>query len=187
MPYLRWLHALAHPETKPLDAIAGAELAAGDRPPVEVLRPVAPGALSRSLAIRHVDAGSCGGPEAELSLLSSPVYDMSRFGFSFTASPRHADLLLVTGTLTEEMVPVVAETYSAMPAPRRVVACGACGDPAACPLASGRDAAADLRQVIPVDVFVRGCPPSPAALLAGLFAAAGRRVRGLDALMAEGD
>jgi membrane-bound hydrogenase subunit mbhJ len=139
----------------------------------QLLRGLPPGALRTSLAIRHIDVGSCGGPESEIGLLSAPPYDISRFGFVFTPSPRHADLLLVTGSLTPEMEPVLRETYAAMPEPRRVVALGACAG-AGCPLARAPEAVARLQEVVPVDVFVPGCPPPPAAIIAGLFAAVGR-------------
>jgi Ni,Fe-hydrogenase III small subunit len=146
--------------------------------PVEVLRPCPRGALARSLAIRHIDVGSCGGPESELALLASPRYDLSRFGFVFTPSPRHADVLVVTGSLTPAMAPLLRETYDAMPDPRRVVVLGACGG-AGCPLAQAPEATAAIARLVPVDVFVPGCPPSPAAILTGLFAAVGRSAPGM--------
>lgn len=131
--------------------------------------------MARSVAIRHVDAGSCNGCESEISLLSSAVYDLSRFGFSFTPSPRHADILLVTGVITQAMVPMLKETYEAMPAPKRVVAVGGCpmgGDV----FAGAPGVIGDLSKVLPVDVWVPGCPPSPARILAALLEAAGRPV-----------
>jgi membrane-bound hydrogenase subunit mbhJ len=177
--YTRWRRALPRPATDRFPAVAAAGLFPPDARPVEVLRTAPPGRLATSLAIRHIDVGSCGGPESELSLLTAPPYDISRFGFTFTPSPRHADLLLVTGSLTAAMEPLLRETYEAMPAPRRVVVVGACGAWAGCALARGPEATAAIARVVPVDVFVPGCPPAPAAVMAGLFAAVGRWAPGL--------
>lgn len=129
--------------------------------------------LSRSLAIRHVDAGSCNGCESELSLMNSAVYDLTRFGITVTPSPRHADLLLITGVVTAAMVPVIRTAYAAMPEPRRVVAVGACaaGDS---PFAGQRGVALSLDGIVPVDVRVPGCPPDPGAILEGILVAMGR-------------
>lgn len=139
------------------------------------------GPLARSVAIRHVDAGSCNGCESEISLLSSAVYDLSRFGFSFTPSPRHADILLVTGVITQAMVPMLKETYLAMPAPKRVVAVGGCAMGGEV-FAGAPGVIGDLSRVLPVDVRVPGCPPSPARILAALLEAAGRPVKGTPVL-----
>ncbi|CAB1127537.1 NADH:ubiquinone oxidoreductase [Candidatus Hydrogenisulfobacillus filiaventi] len=130
-----------------------------------------PGPLRRSLAVRHVDGGSCNGCESELSLLPSPVYDFSRFGFVFTPSPRHADVLVVTGVITPALAPVIARVYGEMPGPKAVVAAGDC--------ALGRGELGEagwerLETLAPVAVRVAGCPPSPDALLAALLAVAGR-------------
>lgn len=173
MLYTRWRHALPRPETTRFPAVADPRLFPPGARPVQVRSPVAPGRLSTSLAIRHIDVGSCGGPESEITLLSAPPYDISRFGFAFTPSPRHADLLLVTGSLAPAMEPLLRETYAAMPEPRRVVVAGACGS-ARCPLLNAAEATAAIERVVPVDVFVPGCPPCPAAILVGLFAAVGR-------------
>jgi membrane-bound hydrogenase subunit mbhJ len=125
----------------------------------------------RSLAVRHLDAGSCNGCEAELSLLGSPVYDWSRFGFGFTPSPRHADILVVTGIVTEAMVPSIRATYEAMPEPKRVVAVGGCAiDGLGGLFHQVPGAVGDLDAVIPVAARIPGCPPSPNDLLAGLLA-----------------
>lgn len=129
--------------------------------------------LALSLAIRHVDGGSCNGCESELSLLNSAVYDLTRFGITVTPSPRHADLLLITGVITEAMVPVIRTTYNAMPEPRRVVAVGACASGAS-PFALGPGVRLSLEDVVPVDVRVPGCPPDPAAILDGILVAMGR-------------
>lgn len=174
MLYTRWRRALLKPETTRFPAVADARLFPPGARPVEARAARAAGPLRTSLAIRHIDVGSCGAPESELSLLSAPPYDISRFGFSFTPSPRHADLLLVTGTLTPAMTPLLRETYLALPEPRRVVVLAACGT-ACCACARADEATAEIAAVVPVDVFVPGCPPCPAAILVGLFAAVGRR------------
>ena len=127
----------------------------------------------RSLHVRHVDAGSCNACESEIKLLTSPYYDMHRLGIFFTPSPRHADLLLVTGPVTRAMEAPLRRAYEAMPDPRLGVAVGAC----ACdgglfgPSAFTRGG---LSRVLPVDVFIPGCPPSPLTLLHGLLLALGR-------------
>ena len=129
--------------------------------------------LGRSLHIREVDAGSCNGCEVEIHGLNSPVYDLERFGIHFVASPRHADMLLVTGPVTRNMELALEKTYAATPDPRLVVAVGACGcsggifgvNYATCGAVDG---------VIPVDVYIPGCPPNPHALLHGILLAMGR-------------
>ncbi len=129
--------------------------------------------LGRSLHIREVDAGSCNGCEVEIHGLNSPVYDLERFGIHFVASPRHADMLLVTGPGTRNMELALRKTYDATPEPRLVVAVGASGcgggifdrNYATC---GGVDS------VIPVDVYIPGCPPNPHALLHGILLAVGR-------------
>ena len=121
----------------------------------------------RSLAVRHVDAGSCNGCEHELTLTSSPYYDLDRFGFGVVASPRHADVLLVTGVVTTRMAEPLRTAYAAMPLPRRVVALGDCA--AGCGiLGSAAELAGPLAAVVPVDLTIRGCPPSPDTIAAGL-------------------
>lgn len=127
----------------------------------------------RSLAIRHIDTGSCNGCESEISLLATPAYDFSRFGFSFTASPRHADLLLVTGVVTEAMVPVLRATYEAMPGPKLVVAAGACAIDG-CVFRGAPGVVGDLSRILPVAATVPGCPPSPEDLLQALLLVTGR-------------
>ncbi len=125
--------------------------------------------LGRSLSLRLVDAGSCNACELELNALSNPYYDLERFGLRFTASPRHADVLLVTGPVTKNMREALLRTYDAMPAPKWVVAvgdCAACGGLYAEGYACERGADA----VFPVDLRIVGCPPSPNQLLEGLLA-----------------
>lgn len=129
--------------------------------------------LKRSLAIRQVDAGSCNGCELEIVALNNPVYDLERFGIHFVASPRHADMLLVTGPVTRNMELALAKTYQAMPEPRVVVAVGACGISGGI---FGKNYASlgGVDNVVPVDVYIPGCPPRPQALLHGILLAVGR-------------
>jgi Ni,Fe-hydrogenase III small subunit len=125
--------------------------------------------LGRSLSLRLVDAGSCNACELELNALSNPYYDLERFGLRFVASPRHADVLLVTGPVTKNMREALLRTYDAIPAPKWVIAvgdCAICGGLYADSYACERGAAA----VLPVDLRIAGCPPSPNQLLEGLLA-----------------
>ena len=115
---------------------------------------------SGSLQVRHVDAGSCNGCEHELQAASSPFYDLARFGFSITASPRHADVLLVTGPVTNRMRVPLETAYRAMSEPRIVAALGDCAL-GACPLGDPGEYAGRLEDVLPVDVRIPGCPPDP--------------------------
>jgi Ni,Fe-hydrogenase III small subunit len=129
--------------------------------------------FGRALGIREVDAGSCNGCEIEISGLMSPVYDSERFGFHFVASPRHADLLLVTGPVTRNMEVPLRKTFEATPSPKLVVAVGDCAH--TCGVFKGSYAVAgSVDQIIPVDVFVDGCPPEPADILRGILTALGR-------------
>jgi len=129
--------------------------------------------LGRSLAIREVDAGSCNGCEVEITMLSSPVYDLERLGIHFVASPRHADMLLVTGPVTRNMELALQKTYRATPSPKVVVAVGICGISGGI---FGRTYATvgSIDEVLPVDVYIPGCPPRPHALLHGILLAVGR-------------
>ena len=129
--------------------------------------------LGRSLHIRKVDAGSCNGCEIEIVGLNSPVYDVERFGIHFVASPRHADLLLVTGPVTRNMELALRKTYDAMPAPRLVVAVGACGCSGGI-FGKNYATVGGVDAVLPVDVYIPGCPPNPHALLHGILTAIGR-------------
>jgi Ni,Fe-hydrogenase III small subunit len=129
--------------------------------------------LGRALAIREVDAGSCNGCELEIGGLTGPVYDCERFGIHFVASPRHADLLLVTGPVTRNMEVPLRKTYEATPEPKLVVAVGDCAR--TCGVFRGSYAiAGSVDRVVPVDVFVAGCPPEPVDILRGILAAVDR-------------
>ena len=126
--------------------------------------------LGRALAIREVDAGSCNGCEIEISGLTGPVHDSERFGIHFVASPRHADMLLVTGPVTRNMEIALKMTYDATPDPKLVVAvgeCGACGGEFGCSYAS----LGAVGNVIPVDVVIHGCPPAPTDIIRGILSA----------------
>jgi Ni,Fe-hydrogenase III small subunit len=124
--------------------------------------------LGRSLAIRAVDTGSCNGCELEIHALSNAFYDIERFGIRFVASPRHADVLLVTGPVTHNMREALERTYAATPAPKWVVAVGDCG--AGCGVfADSYACVGTVSKVVPVDLVIRGCPPTPADLLQGLL------------------
>jgi Ni,Fe-hydrogenase III small subunit len=128
------------------------------------------GRRPRSLALRHVDAGSCNGCEHELGLATSPRYDLERFGLDIVASPRHADVLLVTGPVTTRMATALRTAHDAMPEPRLVAAlgdcalgCGILGDPA--------ELIGALQEIVPVDIRIPGCPPTPDAIAHHLLAA----------------
>ena len=125
--------------------------------------------LGRTLSIREVDAGSCNGCELEIHALSNIVYDLERFGLRFVASPRHADVLLVTGPVTTNMRAALERTYEATPGPKWVVAVGDCARDGGA-FAGSYACVGGVSAVLPVDLHVRGCPPSPIALLKGLLA-----------------
>ncbi|OGQ78896.1 MAG: hydrogenase [Deltaproteobacteria bacterium RIFCSPLOWO2_12_FULL_60_19] len=129
--------------------------------------------LGRAVGIREVDAGSCNGCEIEITGLTSPIYDLERFGLCFVASPRHADMLLVTGPVTRNMEVPLRKTYEATPDPKLVVAVGDCAK--TCGVFQGSYAVVgSVDAVIPVDVFVHGCPPEPSDILRGILAALDR-------------
>jgi Ni,Fe-hydrogenase III small subunit len=129
--------------------------------------------LGRSLHIREVDAGSCNGCEVEIIGLTSPYYDLERFGLHFVASPRHADCLLVTGPVTRNMAEPLRLTYEATPEPKIVIAVGDCARD--CGVFKGSYAVAGkVADIIPVDVIVPGCPPEPADILRGILTALDR-------------
>jgi len=125
--------------------------------------------LGRSLSIREVDAGSCNGCELEIHALNNAFYDIERFGLRFVASPRHADVLLVTGPVTKNMREALLRTYNATPDPKWVVAIGACAVDGGI-FAGSYAVEGGVKNVIPVDLHIRGCPPSPTELLKGLLA-----------------
>src|SRR5512143_3579617 len=133
------------------------------------------GRLGRSLHVRQVDAGSCNGCELEIVATTNPVFDLERFGIHFVASPRHADLLLVTGPVTRNMEIALRRTYEAAPEPRIVVAVGACGCSGGIFGEGTYAAVGGVDRVVPVDVYIPGCPPRPQAILNGLLVAMGRR------------
>jgi len=132
--------------------------------------------LGRALCLRHVDAGSCNGCELEIHALNNPYYNLEGAGIRFVASPRHADVLLVTGPVSVNMEEALLRTYDATPDPKLVIAVGDCG---ACGGIFGESYASrgSVSKVIPVDVTVPGCPPSPLAILRGLLAATQRSLR----------
>jgi Ni,Fe-hydrogenase III small subunit len=125
--------------------------------------------LGRSLSIRAVDAGSCNGCELEMQALSNAFYDLERFGLRFVASPRHADILLVTGPVTKNMREALERTWQATPNPKWVVAVGDCAVDGGL-FADSYACVGGVSQCIPVDLHIRGCPPTPLDLLKGLLA-----------------
>jgi Ni,Fe-hydrogenase III small subunit len=144
------------------DAAAMSELAAS-------LERTAKRRLGRSLSIREVDAGSCNGCELEIHALGNAYYDVERFGLRFVASPRHADVLLVTGPVTKNMKEALERTYRATPDPKWVVALGDCALDGGC-FAGSYAVVGAVSAVIPVDLHIPGCPPAPVAILKGLLA-----------------
>jgi Ni,Fe-hydrogenase III small subunit len=124
--------------------------------------------LGRSLSIREIDAGSCNGCELEIHALNNAYYDVERFGLRFVASPRHADVLLVTGPVTKNMQEALRRTYEATPDPKWVVAVGDCALNGGC-FAGSYAVAGGVSEVLPVDLHVRGCPPTPTDILRGLL------------------
>ena len=125
--------------------------------------------LGRSLSIREVDAGSCNGCELEIHALNNAFYDLERFGFRFVASPRHADVLLVTGPMSKNMREALERTYNATPEPKWVVAVGDCAVDGGL-FAGSYAVLGGVKEVVPVDLHLRGCPPRPTDLLKGLLA-----------------
>jgi Ni,Fe-hydrogenase III small subunit len=152
-------------ETGPLaDPSASAELAAL----AERLGHASRRRLGRSLSIRQIDAGSCNACELEINALSNSYYDLERFGLRFVASPRHADVLLVTGPVTRNMQEALERTFQATPSPKWVVAAGDCAG--GCGMFSDSYACVgSVAKVIPVDIHIAGCPPTPLQLLSGLL------------------
>ena len=130
--------------------------------------------IGRALTIRHVDAGSCNGCELEIHALANPYYNIEGLGIKFVASPRHADLLLVTGPVSKHMAIALARTYDATPEPKLVVAVGDCGCTGGI-FGESYASVGRVANVIPVDVEIPGCPPTPTALLSGILAAIAAR------------
>jgi Ni,Fe-hydrogenase III small subunit len=124
--------------------------------------------LGRSLSIREVDAGSCNGCELEIHALNNAYYDLERYGIRFVASPRHADVLLVTGPVTKNMREALERTHNAVPGPKWVVAAGDCAIDGGC-FAGSYAVEGGVAAVLPVDLRIPGCPPTPLALLTGLL------------------
>jgi len=152
-------------ETGPLaDPEASAELAAL----AEQLGRASRRRLGRSLSIRQIDAGSCNACELEINALSNSYYDLERFGLRFVASPRHADVLLVTGPVTRNMREALERTYQATPSPKWVVAAGDCAGGCGV-FADSYACVGSVAKVIPVDIHIAGCPPTPRQLLSGLL------------------
>lgn len=133
--------------------------------------------LRKSLYIRHIDAGSCNACESEILSLSNPYYNFHRLGIFFTDSPRHADVLLVTGIVTKAMKNILIETYEAMPRPRLVIASGVCAINGGLFQSSPRFAGR-VKDFLPVDVEIPGCPPNPFALINGLIIAVNKQREG---------
>ena len=129
--------------------------------------------FSRSLAIRQVDAGSCNGCELEIHAINNPIYNCERYGIHFTASPRFADMLLVTGPVTRNMEIALRRTYNATPSPKLVVAVGDCGYNGGI-FGESYASLGGVGKIIPVDVYIHGCPPTPADLLNGILKAISR-------------
>jgi Ni,Fe-hydrogenase III small subunit len=160
---------LAEPVSKPGDAeirdvVARLERAARRR-------------LGHSLSIREVDAGSCNGCELEIQALGNPFYDLERFGLRFVASPRHADVLLVTGPVTKNMQEALKRTYDATPSPKWVVAAGDCAFDGGL-FAASYAVVGGVTKVVPVDLYIKGCPPRPIDLLRGLLSLMEAQARG---------
>jgi Ni,Fe-hydrogenase III small subunit len=132
--------------------------------------------IGRAMAIRHVDAGSCNGCELEIHACNSPYYNLEALGIKFVASPRHADMLLVTGPVSRNMELAVKRTYEATPDPKLVVALGDCGCTGGI-FGESYASCGRVSNVIPVDVAVPGCPPTPAAIMQGILTAIQRRGR----------
>jgi Ni,Fe-hydrogenase III small subunit/Pyruvate/2-oxoacid:ferredoxin oxidoreductase delta subunit len=141
----------------------------------QALRARIEGRLGRSLHVRQVDAGSCNGCELEIGATANPVFDLERFGIHFVASPRHADVLLVTGPVTRNMEIALRRTYDATPEPRIVVAVGACGCSGGIFGEGTYASLGGVDRAVPVDVYIPGCPPRPHAILNGLLVAMGLR------------
>ena len=153
----------------PLTEKAPAPDAAGLAELAKAVNRAARARLGRSLSIRQVDAGSCNGCELEIHALANAFYDLERLGLHFVASPRHADVLMVTGPVTKNMREALMRTYNATPDPKWVIAVGACAADGGI-FAGSYAVEGGVKDVVPVDLTIPGCPPNPKALLAGLLA-----------------
>ena len=156
--------------TEPAPDIGPQAQAEGARIQTEVLA-----ILGRALSIRMVDAGSCNGCELEITALGNPYYNIEGLGIRFVASPRHADLLLVTGPVSRNMATALLRTFEATPEPRLVVAVGDCGCDGGI-FGENYASAGPVSKISPVDVLVSGCPPPPLEILRGILTAVRRRV-----------
>jgi len=152
----------------------GVEILLADPSAVEHVRVRVESKLGRSLHVRHLDAGSCNGCDWEIAALLNPYHDVQRLGIDFVASPRHADLLLVTGVMTPNLAEAARRTYEAMPEPRLVVAVGACAIDGGV-FAGAPGSGNGVGGAFPVDVFVAGCPPRPEAIIEGMLMALEKR------------
>jgi Ni,Fe-hydrogenase III small subunit len=146
----------------------------GPYPLAQPLEPARQRLFGRSLKLRQVSAGGCNGCESDCNVLNTLVFDLGRFGIQFVASPRHADGLLLTGPVTENMRSAVLATYEAIPAPKLVIAVGACAINGG-PFLASSEVAPGLEPLLPVDLFIPGCPPQPYTILDGLLRLLDRR------------
>ncbi len=150
------------------DVTTGAEVSSGEEgDPAGIAREIR-SLIGRALNIRELDAGSCNGCEAEITALTNPCYDLERFGIHFVTSPKHADMLLVTGPVTRNMAEAVRKTFEATAAPKLVVAVGACGCSGGI-FATSHAVTGAVHDILPVDGYIPGCPPTPAMLATGIL------------------
>jgi Ni,Fe-hydrogenase III small subunit len=170
----RWCGVAKERTVRRWDIDGGVEVAAPG-PSAEIARGHIHTLLQRALNVRQLDAGSCNGCEAEITALANPYYDLERFGIHFVASPKHADMLLVTGPVTRNMADAVKATYEAVSMPKLVVAVGACGCSGGIFTGSHAIVGA-VDSVIPVDGYIPGCPPTPAMLVSGILEVLQRHV-----------